>query len=397
MKRVQWLRWSRSTLSSGRGTACVNDPSVQRIRALSTEILSPEPSSPVSPLPTDDKDLVTKPNTQPLRPRQASRKSAKLAALHARLSLSSKFPLETLARTLRDPTAAEWPMPSNKSLSILGNDLLGYYTSDYILCQYPRLPLAVVFAAMYAYAGSKTLASLTREWGVEAAAAPDHNRGEVDPGLLQFKRIEPGTPHRTAIAPILTSQPPEGDPAPRRGWSNRTVHNDMFGQPIPKQHPDTQPQATGITLEEASHNFVRAVLGAVYMHNGRVAAKQFFGDHWTSRQLDFSKLFNFRAPTEDLARLCAREGFISPVARIISETGRKSRHPVFVVGVFSGNEKLGEGQGSSLDEARIRAAVAALKGWYLYSPLAFRVTSETEEPGHKPWTPALIDPGEIIS
>jgi len=102
-------------------------------------------------------------------------------------------------------------------------------------------------------------------------------------------------------------------------------------------------------------------------------------------------------PTRDLSRLCAREGFRSPVARILSETGRKSRHPVFVVGVYSGSDKLGEGAGSSLDEARTRAAVAALKGWYLYSPLDFRVPSEMEEPGAKPWTPLLVDSGDIVA
>jgi hypothetical protein len=69
---------------------------------------------------------------------------------------------------------------------------------------------------------------------------------------------------------------------------------------------------------------------------------------------------------------------------------------VFVVGVYSGNDKLGEGAGSSLDEARTRAAVAALKGWYLYSPVDFRVPSETEEEGAEPWSPVLVDSGDIV-
>ena len=74
-----------------------------------------------------------------------------------------------------------------------------------------------------------------------------------------------------------------------------------------------------------------------------------------------------------------------------------SRHPVFVVGVFSGKDKLGEGMGGSLDEARIRAAISALKGWYLYSPLDVRVPSEMEGEVGKPWTPLLVDGGEIVA
>lgn len=86
------------------------------------------------------------------------------------------------------------------------------------------------------------------------------------------------------------------------------------------------------------------------------------------------------------------------MAGIISETGRLSRHPVFVVGVYSGHDKLGEGVGSSLDEARNRAAVAALKSWYLYSPLEVYLPSDTEDGGEKArrWKPGLIDGGEVI-
>lgn len=109
-----------------------------------------------------------------------------------------------------------------------------------------------------------------------------------------------------------------------------------------------------------------------------------------------ASLIAFRTPTKDLSRLCAREGFESPVARILSETGRLSRHPVFIVGVFSGRDKLGEGAGSSLDEARTRAAVAALKSWYLYSPLEWRLPSDAEEPGAKPWTSQHVDMGDIV-
>ena len=65
-----------------------------------------------------------------------------------------------------------------------------------------------------------------------------------------------------------------------------------------------------------------------------------------------------------------------------------------MVGVFAGKDKLGEGAGASLDEARIRAAVAALKGWYLYSPLQVNVPSQAE--GGREWEPVLVDGGEVI-
>lgn len=329
----------------------------------------------------------------PSPPVTAAKTSAKLAALHARLSLPSRLPLETLARTLVDASADPSIRFNNKPFAVLGNDLLGYYTSEYLLSQYPRLPLAVVFAAMYAYHGPATLAAIAREWGVEAAAEPG---GEVDPGLLQFKRL-PSEPKPELPKPQLISTRQEDNPKFRRTMSSRSVYDDQFGE-IKQRPKDAEPsEEKGASLQRASTDFVRAVFGAIYLHAGRAAAKQFYSDHITSRQVDMASLFHIKNPTRDLSRLCAREGFQAPVAKILSETGRKSRTPVFVVGIYSGSDLLGEGAGASLDEARTRAAVAAMKGWYLYSPTEFRLPSEMEEPGARPWTPILVDPGEIAN
>jgi dsRNA-specific ribonuclease len=248
---------------------------------------------------------------------------------------------------------------------------------------------------MYAYVGPKALAAITREWGVESAAYPG---GEVDPGLLQFQKVAPESDLGPKPPPLISTMPDATSGGKRRGISSRTVYDDEFGDvPQPASgDPSSSPGVEGVTEEKARTNFARALVGALYLHSGRVAAKSFFGEHFMSRQLNIASLFNFRHPQRDLNRLCAREGFQSPVARAISETGRKSRHPVFVIGVYSGNEKLGEGAGSSIDEARTCAAVAALKGWYLYSPPESRVPSETEEPGARKWDPMLVDPGDIV-
>jgi dsRNA-specific ribonuclease len=336
----------------------------------------------------------------PSPPVSSARKSARLAALHARLALPQKLPLETLARCLVDASADSHPKFNNASLATLGGDLLSYYTSEFIVAKYPRLPLAVVFAAMYAYCGPKALQAITREWGVELAAHPG---GEVDPGYLQFER-RPAEPKDIElkfgpeVQTNIKGEHPEGW---RQGISMRAVYSDPFGRLTEQEGQKAEDSEgnplKGVTAETASTNFVRALLGAIYLHAGRTTAKKFFRDHFRSRQLNMSSLFQFRFPAKDLNKLCAREGFQSPVARIIAETGRKSRHPVFIVGVFSGNDKLGEGAGASLSEARVRAAVAALKGWYLYSPLEVRVPSEMEEEGSGVWEGIMVDGGDVVA
>ena len=401
MKRVQLQRWSSTVLSPRARTSTLHQRiHATRLRHQSTasavhsDLAS---TSSIEGSSFEDPDLLEHLERfhnrksqlkYPSPPVEAAAESAKLAALHARLYLPARLPLETLARTLVDASADPNADFNNESLATLGQDLLTHYTSEHLLCTYPRLPLTVIFAAMYAYVGPKTLASVTREWGVEHASAPG---GEVDPGLLQFKRLEPGSDIEDT-ANIKSSRPYAGEQKWRKTVTSKIFYDDAFGEATKESTSASQ----GVPAEQASATFVRAVLGAIYLHSGRQAAKRFYEHHILARRLNISDLFNFSQPARDLARLCAREGFEKPVAKIVSETGRKSRHPVFVVGIFSGPDKLGEGAGASLIEARERAALAALKGWYLYSPLNVRVPSSTEEEGAAPWTPAYVDLGEVI-
>lgn len=363
-------------------------------------------------------------------------RSGKLAALHARLSLPSKFPLQTLARCLIDSSVDPRPGYNNAPLALLGQDLLGYYTSEHLLCHYPRLPMPVLFAAQYAYVGPATLGALRAEWGVEVVAAPGQ---EVDPGLLQLKRVAAGNALSENGMTLNKDMPSlrrlgsarsNEEPFYRRGISSRIVYDDQFGDlqtgmPDPDAEPypgaplssrreetntdevakqdahEVSPQ-DAVTVEAASASFIRALAGALHLHAGASASKAFHAEHFLSRHLQLHQLFAFTHPTRDLSRLCLRENFEPPVARLISETGRHSRSPVFVVGVFSGEEKLGEGAGSSLNEARVRAAAAALRSWYLYSPTSDDIVLPSEMElaevkAKKSWKPQMVDVGEVIT
>jgi dsRNA-specific ribonuclease len=363
-----------------------------------------------------------------------ARRSGKLAALHARLSLPSKLPLQTLARCLIDSSVDARPGYNNAPLALLGQDLLGYYTSEHLLCHYPRLPLPVLFAAQYAFVGPATLGALRAEWGVEVVASPGQ---EVDAGLLQLKRVTPGNAlsedgktlrkDMPSLNRLSTGRRNE-EQNYRRGMSSRIVYDDQFGDlQTGMPDPDAEPfpgapisssttqenntdkvakqevsPADGITVEAASTSFVRALVGALHLHAGASASKAFHAEHILSRHLQLHQLFAFTHPTRDLSRLCLREGFEPPVARLISETGRHSRSPVFVVGVYSGEDKLGEGAGSSLNEGRVRAAAAALRSWYLYSPTPDDIVVPSdmelaEIKAKKTWKAQMIDVGEVIT
>lgn len=290
--------------------------------------------------------------------------------------------------------------------------------------------MPVIYAAQYAYSGSKTLTQMTREWGVEAADAPGE---EVDPGFLQFQRVEPGNAmaadmmHRVKHVRDAPESSNTGRPREefhhRRGMSSRIVYDDEFGdlrsgvavhdtalglsadvaEDMKSQLLNLQGTQVA-TLEDASASFIRAVFGALYLYSGQNSMQSFHKAHVLSRHLPLHTLFKFKNPIMDLARLCDREGLEPPVARLISETGRKTRSPVFVVGVYSGRDKLGEDAGASLSEARTRAAAQALRSWYLYSPPVDQICLPSEQTEQnksskngKNWKPQFIDNGEIVT
>ena len=390
MKRLRLERWSGQLLSP-RTRPCslrplVNPQNLGNRRMQSNMAETSEPlgdeTSEVEAL-----EFLESEKTYPSPLPEAALRSAKLAALHARLSLSKKIPLQTIARTLVDPSADQNTRFNNAALKQVGASIISFHVAEWLICHYPRLPMSIVFAATYAYHGPTTLSIIAKEWGVESAAYPG---SEVDAGLLQFTKLASGT--SVPIGGGTTR--PDKFGFFRRGISSRNVYDDDFGDLVPKADVSALPQAS----DTAHSNFVKAVVGAVYLHAGRSAAKKFVQQHILSRHLAISSLFEFKEPIRELARLCLREEFEYPVARILSETGRHSRSPVFVVGIFSGKEKLGEGAAPTLEEARIRASVAALKAWYLYSPgKATRVPSEMEDDGPKLWEPVHIDLGEIIT
>ncbi|CRK39580.1 hypothetical protein BN1708_007996, partial [Verticillium longisporum] len=322
----------------------------------------------------DDLDIPEyKPLPSPLPARALT--SPKLAALHARLSLPSKLPLQTLARCLVDPSVVA----------------------------YPRLPMAILFEAMRSYAGPASLAKIAQQWGVEMAAAPGE---EVDPGLLQYS-LDPkaGVVH-TRWGYVRKEAAHIDKFKWRRGTSSRIVYDDEFGDTVHKatRNPHDATSAADLASadradirQNANAAFVRALVGALYVHGGRESVRSFVDAHILARRVDLESLFSFKLPTRELAMLCAREGFEAPVAGLLSETGRHSRTPVFVVGIYSGQDKLGEGTGASLDFARLKASMNALKAWYLYSPGAkSRVPSDMLSEGAKPWQPVHIDMGEVI-
>ncbi|KAH7133502.1 ribonuclease III domain-containing protein [Dactylonectria macrodidyma] len=390
MKRAPLQRCGGQLLQARSRAAMASASSLASRRPFVAGLYRHASSTAATQSPTDDFSAEASRSPLPSPPPRRAAASAKLAALHARLSLSTKIPVQTLARALVVPSADVNPSFNNSNLAFLGSTFINYHVLEYLTVKWPRLPMTILYEALRAFAGKESLHQIARRWGVEAAAAPGE---EVDPGLLQWKPQASGLQTRWGYVRAEAAHADQFEA--RRGISSRVVLDDEFGDTV--QAPKSGSEAFKYYQDEAYGSFVQAVVGSIYTHCGREATRDFVQSHILSRQIDLSSMFQFQLPTRELAMLCAREGFSAPIARLESETGRLSRTPVYVVGIYSGQEKLGEGSGPSLNTARWKASMNALKAWYLYSPgNKVRVPSDMFEEDAKPWKAPHIDIGEII-
>lgn len=284
-----------------------------------------------------------------------------LRALHARLGLKDLVPLTTLARTLICQSANS-QYTDNLSMASFGRNLLNFYVFEYFLVKYPRLTPEILQKVADLYLSEKALAKIAISWGVEEDSRSALDRYLSDDGeetlFGKLRYSSNSIKRQDGVVELLS-----GD----------YIHAGRDG---------------------ALATFARALLGGIYAHSGLDAAKTFIHNYIIkSQHIDLSQMLVFNQPTRELSRLCAREGLEAPVSRLLVESGRFTSHPVFVVGVFSGDQKLGEGQGASMVESKTRAAVHALKSWYLYSPLDASLPSD-DATGK--FEGAYIDKGSVV-
>lgn len=204
------------------------------------------------------------------------------------------------------------PTDDNAALARLGNSLLGLYAAEYLHIKYPNLPSGALKAMVSAHVGPSTLADVGNELGVMAQ------------GVQRWDRKG-----------IYTQRLPDG-----------TTH----GAPL-------------LNMDIATQS-VRALVALIFRELGNASARAFVHSHFMSRLPNVDEILKFRDPKRTLAELCRKYGKPQPKSRMIAETGRLSLAPVYVVGVWSGSIKLGEGTGSSIRMAEYRAAENALRRLY---------------------------------
>lgn len=182
---------------------------------------------------------------------------------------------------------------NNASLEFIGKRVSGLFATEFVHCKYPTLHPGALNSTLRAFVGNKSLTKIATEVGLQHTIA--------------WKAPE--------------------DESVKLGHS--TVMADCMN----------------------------ALIGAIYQEQGQDAAKKFIHDFVLSRDFDVKPIIKVQEPKRHLTALLKQLNKQTAESRLLSETGRASSSPVFVVGVFSGKNKLGEGFGSSLKMAEFRVSI----------------------------------------
>lgn len=107
-------------------------------------------------------------------------------------------------------------------------------------------------------------------------------------------------------------------------------------------------------------NAFEAVVGAIYLDRGYKAAEKFINKHIVSKLPEVIEKGLHIDSKSKFQEIAQEKHRVTPAYRVLSEEGLDHAKK-FVVGVFLNDRKMGEGSGSSKQEAQQTAAKEALK------------------------------------
>ncbi|KAK0553329.1 54S ribosomal protein L3 mitochondrial [Tilletia horrida] len=280
----------------------------------------------------------------------------------------------------------------NASLANLGNSLLGLFASEHLHLRFPHIPTRVLKQAVASYVGPTTASDVALELGLQKSLVrwdpsktldAEQSASATTRALVKANKL----PLRTeaGLAAALDDQVRVEkmrryklaiERAERRRKGFTGAEGDL--QSVMAQEGEEQLRAKDVFA-----SVMRALVGVIYQELGVSAARHFVSSHFLTRLVDLPNMIKSDDPKRVLSETLGKYKLAPPQSRLIAETGRLSIHPIFVVGIWSDQNKIGEGSGSSMRMAEFRAAEDALRRLYLAEsdPSTFHLPSLTFSDG----------------
>jgi len=113
-------------------------------------------------------------------------------------------------------------------------------------------------------------------------------------------------------------------------------------------------------------NAMEAIIGAIYLEHGLPTARKFINKNIISRLAEILQKRSYIDPKSSFQEKAQEKLSITPSYKVLSSSG-PDHAKIFKVGAYLDKELVATGDGSSKQEAQIKAAQAALeaKGWNL--------------------------------
>lgn len=204
--------------------------------------------------------------------------------------------------------------PSQRRLEWLGDRTLSLVVANKLTSTHPNLPVSSLDSAQALYVNNNNLARVGKAIGIQDVL-------------------------RWSPAPVQSlDEADASDPA--QGPGGRVVANGVIA------------------------SAVEAIIGALYMDGGIDAASTFIDTHIFNSELNVESLVRFAKPKVTLRYHAKAAGKSHPEYRLLSETGRYTHAPQFLVGVFVDGEMLGQAHARSIKAAEAGAALEALQAHY---------------------------------
>lgn len=109
-------------------------------------------------------------------------------------------------------------------------------------------------------------------------------------------------------------------------------------------------------------NAFEALIGAIYLERGYQDAEEFIKKHILSKLQEILDTGSWRDPKSHLQEVSQRIDGHTPVYRVLEESG-PDHDKTFTLGVYVGEKLMGQGKGSSKQNAQQEAARAALAAY----------------------------------
>jgi dsRNA-specific ribonuclease len=261
----------------------------------------------------------------------------------------------------------------NKELRVLGNEIFGFLGAEEIEHRFRHVGVTTKKHLLTHLFSLQNLVNLSQQFGI--SPSPTYTswiskvniEGEVENEKLQKSK---DGDFRIRKLNLTRGRFEDGVGLATEEERSVTFRGLIRYRPTPSQFASSSPNTSSSSptissLEDELSGSMKSLLALIYTNAGLETTRLFLRTHIFSLPLDINSFLKWDNPRFILSQTLQKYSRPAPLPRLLKESGRYTLNPTFLIGIYSGAEKLGEGYGSSIRMAKYRAYEDSLRRIYL--------------------------------